>query len=386
MRSIEESSFPLAFRVADGAALLPAAPAKTPDELAVRVAAGALAGMQKQALVRTGGGAVWQMLCDEGPYLNGSDLAPFPLAFFTTGLVLSVFDRLGPMARRRGLAIGEAELVLDCFYSMEGSALAGTMIGGALAPRLELRSAGGADCTALAGLLCDAVAATPAFALLRRPLDSLFTLTLNGERIAPARVAELDAPALPDPRAALEAARPDAAGRFSAGIIEKLESAQSIFGVAGGAGSSLEAAQKRTLHVRGVARHREDGLDAVRTQLFRPIGSVFHFLADPAGDRAPPALAFLSAGIAFCYLTQLGRFAHIAKQQLGRYALVQDTYFGGVEGARPVESHVHIASTEPADEIRRLVDMGEQTCFLHAACRAALKPKLGLAGMATEDA
>lgn len=378
MQSIEESSFPLAFRVADGDRLLPATVSAAPGEVAVRVAAGALAGMQKQALVRTGGGAVWQMACDEGPYLNGTDLAPFPLAFFTTGLVLSVFERLGPEARRHGIDASGAELAIDCFYAMEGSALAGTMIGGALAPHLELRGVRETDRAALAGLLCDIVATTPAFALLRKPLDSLFTVTLNGKRIEPARVAALDGPAPADPEAALDAARPDGAGRFAAGIIEKLESAESVFGVEGGAGSSLEATQKRTLHVRGVARRRADGLAAVRTQLFRPIGSVFHFLGDVAGDRAPSSSAFLSAGIAFCFLTQLGRFAHIAKLGLERYAMVQDTYFGGVEGARPVESHVHVASDEPADEIRRLVDMGEQTCFLHAACRTALKPRLRL--------
>lgn len=379
MHAIEDSPFPLAFRVADGGRLMPGAAPAAPGEIAVRVAAGALAGMQKQALVRCGGGAVWQMACDEGPYLNGSDLAPFPLAFFTAGLVLSVFERLAPEARRRGLDYGDTALVLDCFYTMAGSALAGTMVGGALAPHFELRCESTADGAALAGMLCDIVASTPALALLRKPLDSLFTVTRNGERVAPGRVAALDAPVLPDPEAALDAARPERAGRYAPGIIEKLESAESVFGVEGGAGSSLEATQKRSLHVRGVARRRGDGLAAVRTRLFRPIGSIFQFLGDPAGDRAPPPLAFLSAGIAFCYLTQLGRFAHIAKQRLERYALVQDTCFGGEAGARPVESHVHIVSDESVDDIRRLVDMGEQTCFLHGACRTALKPRLRIA-------
>ena len=50
--------------------------------LSFRTAARALEGMQKEAVVTCANtGTAWRMLCDEGPWLNGTDLAPFPLGF-----------------------------------------------------------------------------------------------------------------------------------------------------------------------------------------------------------------------------------------------------------------------------------------------------------------
>lgn len=53
----------------------------------------------------------------------------------------------------------------------------------------------------------------------------------------------------------------------------------------GGAGSSLQADQKRMLHVRGLVRITADGLYGVKIQLFKPIGSVFRFIGDDAPAR-----------------------------------------------------------------------------------------------------
>lgn len=102
---------------------------------------------------------------------------------------------------------------------------------------------------------------------------------------------------------------------------------------------------------------------------------MFRFLADESGEgRAPPALPYVSAGIAFCYLTQLGRYAHIVKRPLEDYRLVQDTRFsraGETGGAAPVRTHVSLR-VDSEDYARMLVRMGEQTGFLHAACRASV--------------
>ena len=75
-------------------------------------------------------------------------------------------------------------------------------------------------------------------------------------------------------------ARPDPDADFPRDIITKLAAADSVFGVEGGAGSSLRSEQKRTLHVRGIATLRADGLTETRVQLFKPIGSNFRFLCD----------------------------------------------------------------------------------------------------------
>jgi organic hydroperoxide reductase OsmC/OhrA len=91
----------------------------------------------------------------------------------------------------------------------------------------------------------------------------------------------------------------------------------------------------------------------------------------------------MAAGIAFCFMTQLGRYAAILKKDLPRYRVVQDTHFslgGGTGGALqpgvadPVETHVYLETSEGEDFARRCLDMAEQTCFLHALCRTPLEP------------
>jgi hypothetical protein len=70
------------------------------------------------------------------------------------------------------------------------------------------------------------------------------------------------------------------------------------------------------------------------------------------------------------------------KYELDRYAIVQDTVFrpsggdGAPASAEPVRTHVALAGAIDGDTARRIVDMGERTCFLHAASRTVLKSKV----------
>jgi len=393
MQNIESCPHPAVFRVADGSLLFVQQAQAGDTEIPVRVAAMALTGMQKQALVHDGASNImWRMLCDEGPYLHGTDLAPFPLAYFTTGLALSILGEIEALAAARGIGLSGFSLILDNWYSMHGSALNGTMAAGALPPEILLQASSEAGATTLTELIADAMIASPANALLRSVLASRFTITHNAEPLQTERVMSLQRTPLARPQATLESARPAAPECYAANIIRKLSCADTVFGVEGGAGSSLQAEQERYLHVRGIASRRQDGLYQVDTQLFKPIGSVFRCIGDACSrfggrDRAPSAHAYLCAGIAFCYLTQIGRFAHINKQRLDHFSLVQDTRFSlpGASGhsgrpawAKAVETHVHVDSPETPETIQQLIDMGEQTCFLHAACRTPLKARIHL--------
>jgi hypothetical protein len=53
------------------------------------------------------------------------------------------------LAKVRGLDIDDIELTLSNHYSMEGSALQGTMLGGAMSPELEVDIAANADSATL---------------------------------------------------------------------------------------------------------------------------------------------------------------------------------------------------------------------------------------------
>lgn len=390
MASIQSSPYPLVFKVADPRAHYDCPPIDK-SRIGLRLLARAMEGMQKEALVYHGPtGTCWRMVSDEGPYLNGTDLAPFPLSFFTTGLVVSYMSEIMALAASRGIEMKNLELIQDNFYTMTGSALQGTMIGGAKPVELCVTIDTDADRATIAELVSSALAASPADALLRDVFTSMFTLTKNGSPLGLDRVKPMGIAALPDPEPAFDDVRPVAPADYASDIIEKISSAETIFNVEGGASSSLQAEQNRMLHVRGIATLRPDGLKEVKVQLFKPIGSVFRFLADDSArfggrERAPSGLAYLSAGIGFCFMTQLGRFAHIAKQKLASYEIVQDTGFSlpSVSGktempssAEPVRTHVYITSQESNEGMRHLVDMGEQTCFLHAACRTPLRTNI----------
>ncbi len=96
MPNIENSDFPLVFKVQESP-MTPPEGNPVEDEttkIALRVQVRALDGMQKEAVVSTNSGNTWRLVSDEGPYLNGTDLAPFPLAFYTAGMQFSFISEI----------------------------------------------------------------------------------------------------------------------------------------------------------------------------------------------------------------------------------------------------------------------------------------------------
>ena len=44
--------------------------------------------------------------------------------------------------------------------------------------------------------------------------------------------------------------------------------------------------------------------------------------------------------------------------------------------ADPIETHVYLETSEADHVAQEMLDMSEQTCFLHAFCRTKMKTKL----------
>ena len=361
-----------------------------PDRIGVpiRTWVRALAGMQKEALVINGAtGTAWRLVSDEGPYLAGHDRAPCPLCTFITGMVASYMNEITSLAAGRGLEIDDLAVTLSNYYSMEGSALRGTMIGGAMAPDLEVEISADAQRVDLESLVEAAVAASPTHGLLTGESQSLFTLSWNGDQIPVGEVAALDGAPHPDPGDVFDEAE-IADVVLADDLMVKAKPADQVEGVPGGVNTSLQDSQSRTLHVQARGTYRADGVKEIHENLFQPIGSEFRFLSDEApeaGGRglAPDALSYLAAGIGFCFMTQFGRYASITKKRLDEYRIVQDTHFApgnpDTPGrAEPVETHVYLVTPEGEEFARKTLDMGERTCFLHATCRTDLQPRLSV--------
>ncbi|MEX2525501.1 MAG: OsmC family peroxiredoxin [Gammaproteobacteria bacterium] len=385
---LKESGKPLFFKVSNPEELNLAAPEPRHGQ-SVRLAVRSLSDMQKEALVINSlNGAVWRLASDEGAYLAGQDEAPCPLSFLTTGMVCSYMDEILALAKQRGITVRDIKLIQDNYYTMKGSALKGTMTGGAKNIDLEAQIDSDADEQALHNLVVDAVAASPLNGLMCGEKESYFSVSHNGREIGTGKANALGSPAFPDPGDEFDRARP-AEGDWS-GLIVRNGMTPETEETVTRAGGSLQAEQDRVLHVRGICTLREDGIKAVEQHLYNPHGSIFHFLCEEGPEnggkgRAPDAAGYISIGIGFCFMTQLGRYAKILKKDLSEYRIIQDTHFslGGASGgtgkagiADPVETHVYLTSNEDDDFAREVVDMGEQTCFLHAFCRTDLKARV----------
>jgi organic hydroperoxide reductase OsmC/OhrA len=386
---LQERGLPIAFAM--GAVDLRALPPPN-DRLgqSVRVWARSLSVMQKEAIVLSALTAkAWRLASDEGPYLDGFDAAPCPLSFLGTGMASSYMNEILALARERRVALRDLVLVQDNFYTMEGSAVRGTMIGGALPVELEIQIDADAADDVLRELVADAVHASPVNGLLRGVHPSLFSTRLNGRHMAIGDIGAIVPLGDPDPGVTLRDAL-TGTERADSQLIERLAAVESVEGVAGGAHTSLSETQSRTLHLRAICTLRPDGVKEIEQHLFNPRGSTFRFLSDEAegfGGRgaAPDAASYMAAGIAFCFMTQLGRYASIVKRSLDAYNVIQDAHFslGGASGstgqpgrADPLETHVYLTSPEDDAFARKVVVMGEQTCFLHALCRTDLKTKI----------
>jgi uncharacterized OsmC-like protein len=365
---LQASQLPLFFEVADFNEHAGAGLADRHGQ-SVRVWARSLTVMQKEAIVYAArSGRAWRLASDEGPYLMGHDFGPPPLSFLSTGMVASFHDEITALARRRDITIDDLELVQNNRYMMEGSALNGTMTGSALPVDLEAR-----------------IACAPLDRMLRSALVSRFRLFRNGRHIDAGTARPLEAPQLPAPRTLFESLQltPPVA---DPGWIRKLENVDKG---TPGFGASLKAEQKRIVRLQVTCRQREDGVKVIRQEMPNPPGSTFQFLSDEPEDaggqgRAPDPASYVSAGIAFCFMTQLGRYAKIVRKNLDAYDVVQDTHFspGAASGgarmvlADPVETHVYLESSEDDDFARTCLNMGEQTCYLHALCRTELSTRI----------
>ncbi|MDG1431006.1 MAG: OsmC family protein [Paracoccaceae bacterium] len=351
---------------------------------ALRTWVRSFSGFQKEALIRSAKtGDTWRLVSDEGPYLNGFDAAPCPLAFLSTGMIASFMNEILALAEIQGVVIRKLKLIQDNYYTMKGSMPKRTMIGGAENIDLQVEIDCDLDDAALNEFLINATYASPLNGLMRGQLKSLFKLCANGRELPTAKVAEIDGSVFPDPGDHFAKANEKASDLALMLPIGPTPKKEVVKGTTSG-GSSLSDEQDRRLNIGAVAVLREDGIKEIQQMQYSPFGTSFRFLSSEDG-RAPDANTLISAGIGFCFMTQFGRFVSMLKLDLPDYRIVQDTHFslGGASGgtekageADPIETHVYLETGESDEMAQEMLDISEQTCFLHAFCRTDLKTKL----------
>ncbi len=351
---------------------------------ALRTWVRALSGFQKEALIRSAlTDRTWRLVSDEGPYLNGHDAAPCPLAFLSCGMVASFMNEILALAKIRGIEIRTLKLIQDNYYTMKGSMPKRTMVGGAENIDLQVEIDCDLEDVALQDFLINATYASPLNGVMRGKLKNLFKLCKNGAELPTNKVAELEAELFPDPGNHFAQAIPEESSLTLMEPVGPTPQKKVVLGTSSAAGSLAEE-QDRRLNIGAVAIMREDGLKEIQQMQYSPYGTSFRFLSSEDG-RAPDANTLISAGIGFCFMTQFGRFVSMLKLDLPDYRIVQDTHFslGGASGgtgkageADPIETHVYLETSESDEIAQEMLDISERTCFLHAFCQTDLKTKL----------
>ncbi len=380
---IGDSDLPPFFKLANADEVEIEAPENRKGD-ALRTWVRSLSGFQKEALVRSARtGVAWRLVSDEGPYLNGHDSAPCPLAFLSCGMVASFMNEITALAELQGVKIRKLRLIQDNYYTMKGSMPRRTMVGGAENIDLQVEIDCDLDDAALQDFLVNATYASPLNGLMRGQLESLFKLGKNGRELPTAEAKDLGLPLFPDPGSHFARSR---AGQSVSGLMGKVgptPKKKVVMGTVSQA-SSLSDEQDRRLNIGAVSVLRADGIKEIQQMQYSPYGTSFRFLSSEDG-RAPDANTLISAGIGFCFMTQFGRFVSMLKLDLPDYRIVQDTHFslGGASGgtgkageADPIETHVYLETSESDETAQEMLDISEQTCFLHAFCRTELKTRL----------
>jgi len=384
--SIASTGYPLAFLVRRGThpgAVL----AGGAGEVALRVEARTLNGHQKEALVTEGaGGDAWRLVSDEGPNLKGTDLAPFPLAFFNAAMHADLAARALAIGRAHGVRFDALSAALDNYYTFTGSFFKGTGKGTAdpVAARVAARASAAAD--QVRRVLDAALAASPVHAAFATPLVNVFALYVNGRRCPVRRVAAWTGADEVDPfRAHGKAPAPLPGADAADPIITRLEPDPDD------ERPKLIAPEGFVpILIRGASEVVDPAGVVATTVLPASPGGRFRLLADsrPAARRAPTPLALAAAGVAFCYMTQLSRYIEHRKHKVHGIRVVQTNRFG-VSGsaedwslrgaAHPVETHVFLNADEPDELMQTLLEIAENTCYLHAALRSTLPGRVELA-------
>ena len=381
--SIESSGFPLAFRVKAGSAR----PALLTQENAREVfvtEARQLARFGKEGVVHEGDtGSVWRLTTDEGKHLGGDDIAPFPLGFYNAGLVGDVYNRLLTIARARGIAIEQLNVDLNNAYWMTGSFVRGDAVGNAEPTTIAVRVCSSAAAADVRKLVADAIKASPAVDGLRRALKNTFAIYVNGRRRDVTTMTPSTAPDATDPfRTYSKPPAPLAGsdeigdiiwktGEIRDGIVEKAPSGTTgkIIRNIIGHGALLDPA----------------GVTETDSTLEMPGVSHFKFKTDerPDAEQAPSGLGLASAGIVFCYMTQIARFIEHRKYNIRGVRLVQYTPYslsgsiadGTWTGTQePVDTHLFLSGDESDETHEQLMRIGAAMCYLHASLGKANDP------------
>ena len=322
-------------------------------------------------------GRTWCLQSDEGASLGGTNLAPAPLFHWIAGMHADVGSRLVALAREQDVRLDHVGLEVSQGLASQGSFARGEAVAHVhgLQWRLDARGPGADRAEAL---LVAALRSSPSVAAMTTPVPGLFALRTNGrptdlEDVLPAW-ADAD---LEDPLRR-HAAMPVPTGEDVVQVLRLVpgeglpESARER--IATHSSSDAASASVRfTVDARGEV-DLATGLVTVSTGLPEMTRDRWEITADPTGLRAPSPLALVALGAAFCYHTQLSRYANVRRLELKNSSLAQLTTYEPADVsstapgvAHPIRTAMFLNGAEAEDVTRSLLGVAARTCYVHRA-------------------
>jgi len=304
---------------------------------------------------------------------------------FNAGMQFALFERIFDLGAAHGVRWEALSVELDNWYALHGSFFRGDARGSVRPSEISIRARTSAPHELACSLLRASVLASVAEAYFRTPLVNTFSLFLNGRRIVTAKARDPGLPEVDDPHLRIErvAGEGPAGGRRDA--IVKIAAANIAPTPLGGTPTNLNPEQHRDIQVCGSCSALLPGAFAQATNNLHPNGSTFRYLSAASSPEVPASVAYLAAGLGFCYMTQLHRYAVIAKVPLSAVRLVQfmpfaesgrATAFDLRVDVAPVDTTVFTEGNASVDQVLRMLAVSQQTCFLHGALHGSFPSKV----------
>jgi uncharacterized OsmC-like protein len=333
---------------------------------------------QKEALVTQGEtGSLWRLTSDEGVHLKGTNLAPFPLGFFNAGIQGELISLIVQLSNARGVPLESIRIKLANHYWLTGSFVLGTGEGHAEPSNLEIDIDSNATDGEVADLMRAVLQASGSLAMIRTPLTNTFAIYLNGVRRQVVNLNDSAEKDVRDPFLRHQAAPRPLRVNANAEVIEKLsvlEDGQPLIAPSGTTTKIVRGVYGQSSWTKG------QPFSQAESWLSLPGTTHFAYRMDIDGAGGLPApQSMLTAGIAFCFMTQLSRYIENMKLAIDGIRLVQFCPFevsGMTAKAQSIDTHLFLNGSATEEVCTNLLRISEKTCYLHATATSSLDPTI----------
>ncbi|WP_159054296.1 hypothetical protein [Streptomyces sp. AS58] len=340
-------------------------------EVAYHIEVMGLGGFQKEGLardVRTG--RTWRLVCDEGAYLNGANMAPAPLAYWVAGLHGDITARIAEAAREARVVLDELDVVVTQGFGVKGSFAKGEATAQVHHMTCDVDLVCDEDETTVRMLVEQALGRSSAMAAVAGAHHGRFSLSANG-RATPVSNLPVCTEPLADPF--LEhAQRP-----------EPVETQPAAAPVPHPEGDKPPV--MLTDDDDGIVSWRirtDGGLDPATGLVashvwFSENSATWTCLSDPANEAAPDPLVHFSIGTAFCFHTQLCRYVSIRRIPVDAPRLAQLSRFP-TSGFEPLDTGLFLHGQVSAEDATNLMSAAANTCYAHRALSVEVEQRVSI--------